>query len=213
MHSIQQKLLRLADTYNLGAMALRDIGKIIGDEHPQLIKHHLEQLEKKGLIKWDKENKVITKLTTTPVTNTDLIFVPVLGAANCGTASIYADENVEGHIKVSRTLLKNKTSVFAIRAVGASMNKADIEGKNIEEGDYVLVDPNDKNVKDNDYVLSVIDGLANIKKIKVDYTCQQVMLLSESSFNYTPIYIDLSEASSFFVNGKVVQVIKSECRE
>lgn len=210
MHSIQQKLLRLADTYNLGAMPLRDIGKIIGDQHPQLIKHHLEQLERKGFIKWDKENKIITKSATTPVTNTDLIFVPVLGAANCGAASIYADENVEGHIKVSRTLLKNKTSVFAIRAVGASMNRADIEGKNIEEGDYVLVDPNDRNLKDNDYFLSIIDGLANIKKIKVDYACQQVMLLSESSFNYTPIFIDLSEASSFFVNGKVVQVIKSE---
>ena len=212
MHPIQQKLLRLADTYNLGAMPLRDIGKIIGDEHPQLIKHHLEQLEKKGMIEWDKENKAITKLSTTPVTNTDLIFVPVLGAANCGAAAVYADENVEGHIKVSRTLLKNKNSVFAIRAVGASMNKANIEGKNIEEGDYVLIDPNDKSVMDNDYVLSIIDGLANIKKIKLDHACQQVMLLSESSFNYTPIYIDLSEASNFFVNGKVVLVIKTECR-
>jgi SOS-response transcriptional repressor LexA len=210
MHLIQQKLLKLADSYNLGIMALRDIGKILNEEelHPQLVKHHLEQLERKGLIEWDREKKIISRRNTGVNTNTDFIVIPVLGAANCGNANVYADERIEDHIKVSTSLLKNKTRVFAIRAVGYSMNKASINGKNIEEGDYVIVDPNDKNIVNNDYVLSVIDEMANIKKIIIDYQHNQIALFSESTFHYPPIYIDETEASRFIVNGKVIQVIK-----
>lgn len=208
MHPIQQKLLRLADTYNLGNMSLRDIAKIINEKHPQLIKHHLEQLEKKELIEWDKEKKVIVKLATSVTTNTDFVVIPVLGSANCGNASLYADERIEGHIKVSSMLLNNKSNVFAIKAIGHSMNNANINGKNIEEGDYVIVDPNERNIRTNDYVLSIIDENANIKKIIIDHEHKQIALLSESTYSYPSIYIDESESSKYFVNGKVIQVIK-----
>ena len=208
MHSIQQKLLRLADTYNIGNMSLRDVAKIINEDHPQIIKHHLEQLEKKGLIEWNKEEKIIRKMGSGVTTNTDFLVIPVLGSANCGNASIYADERIEGHIKVSSMLLKNKTNVFAIKAVGSSMNSANINGKNIEEGDYVIIDPNDKNISTNDYVLSIIDEMANIKKIRIDQEHNQITLFSESTYSYPAIYIDESESAKFFVSGKVIQVIK-----
>lgn len=208
MHTIQQKLLRLADTYNIGNMSLRDVAKIIGVPHPQIVKHHLEQLERKELIEWDRENKTIVKRTTGVVSNSDFSIVPVLGSANCGQADIYADERIEGHIKVSSLLLKNKKSVFAIKAVGASMNKANIDGRSIEDGDYVIIDATDKNIRSNDYVLSVIDETANIKKIIIDKQYRQVCLISESTNEYPPIYIDESEATKYFVSGKVIQVIK-----
>jgi len=210
MHPIQQKLLKLIDTYNVGNMSLRDLAKIIGEEHPQLVKHHLEQLEKKELIEWDKKNKVIKKMAIAVSTNIDLVIIPVLGSANCGQSNIYADERIEGHIKVSSTLLKNKFKVFAIRAIGSSMNNANIDGKKIEEGDYVIVDPEDKNIKSNDYVLSVIDEMANIKKIHIDHENNQITLLSESTYHYPPIYIDEAEASRYIMNGKVIQVIKQQ---
>jgi len=209
IHPVQLKLLRLADTYNIGSMSFRDIGKIISEEHPQIVKHHLDQLEKKGLIHWDRENALITKAKKGVVTNGDLITIPVLGSANCGEAMAYADEYLEGHIKVSLMLLKNKTKVFAIRAVGSSMNKANIEGKGIEDGDYVIIDPVDKNIKSGDYVLSVIDYVASIKKIMIDTNNDQVILFSESTSSFPPIYIHRSEAPKFLVNGKVIQVIKN----
>ena len=208
MHTIQQKLLRLADTYNIGNMSLRDVAKIIDVPHPQIVKHHLEQLERKELIEWDRENKTIVKKSAGVSSNSDFNIVPVLGAANCGNAEIYADERIEGHIKVSSFLLKNKKTVFAIRAVGASMNQANIDGRNIEDGDYVIIDTADKNIRSNDYVLSVIDETANIKKIIIDQQHRQVCLISESTNQYPPIYIDESEASKHFVSGKVIQVIK-----
>jgi repressor LexA len=208
MHPVQQKLLRLIDTYNIGNMSLRDVAKIMGEEHPQVVKHHLEQLERKELIDWDKEKKIIKKRAIAVSTNIDLITIPVLGSANCGYANVYADERIEGHIKVSSTLLKNKFRVFAIKAVGPSMNNANIDGKRIEEGDYVIVDPEDRNIRNNDYVLSVIDEMANIKKIHIDHENNQITLLSESTYHYPPIYIDEAEASRYIMNGKVIQVIK-----
>ena len=208
MHPIQQKLLKLADTYNIGKMSFRDIARILGEDHPQTIKHHLEQLEKKGFIDWDKENNVISKKVMGVTSNIDFTVIPILGSANCGAADIFADERIEGHLKVSNKLLGNRNSVFAIKAVGYSMNTANIGGKNIEDGDFVIIDKNDKNIRTNDYVLSIIDEVANIKKIVFDRTNCQIALLSESTYQYPNIYIEESEATKFLINGKVIQVIK-----
>lgn len=208
MHPIQQKLLKLADTYNIGNMSFRDVARIIGEVHPQTVKHHLEQLEKKDFIEWDKENRVISKKASGVVSNIDFTIIPVLGSANCGQANIYADESIEGHIKVSNKLLRNRKKVFAVRAVGHSMNNASIEGRNIEDGDYVIIDQNDRNIISNDYVLSIIDDVANIKKIIIDRNNSQIALISESTYKYPAIYIEASEASKYLINGKVIQVIK-----
>ena len=208
MHPVQQKLLRLADTYDLGGMTLREIAKIINEEHPQTVKHHLEQLEKKSLIEWDKQKKIIKKSASGVVTNSDFIIVPVLGSANCGAANIYADEQIQGHIKISMSLLRNRRNVFAIKAVGSSMNRANINGKAIEDGDFVIIDPSEKDIRSNDYVLSVIDEVANIKKVLIDQEHEQITLLSESTNHYPSIYISAMEATRFIVNGKVIQVIK-----
>jgi len=209
MHVIQQKLLRLADSYNLGVMPLRDIAKLINHDHPQLIKHHLESLEKKGFIEWDREKKIIKRVTNEPTINIDFIIVPVVGAANCGRADIYAEQYIEEHIKVSNSIIRNRRNVFAVKAVGSSMNQANIGGKNIEENDYVLIDHNDKDIQTNDYVLSVIDGMANIKKIIIDHLHSQIALVSESTFNYPTIYLENTEELNYFFNGKVIQVIKA----
>lgn len=208
MHTIQQKLLRLVDTSNLGVLSFRDIGKIMDNVHPQLVKHHLEQLEKKKLIKWDKNKKTITRVNPNAVTNSDFVVIPILGSANCGDAKIFAEERIEGHIKISTKLLKNKRDIFAIRAVGSSMNRANIDGKSIEDSDYVIVDPNENNISNDDYVLSVIDDVANVKKITFDPDHDQIVLSSESSNSYPPIYLHGSEASKYLVNGKIIQVIK-----
>jgi SOS-response transcriptional repressor LexA len=209
MHPVQQKLLKLADTYNLGGLPLRDIAGIISERHPQTIKHHLEALEKRGLIEWDRTNKRIKRTTTGVSVNADFAVIPVLGDANCGMATIYADESITGHIKVSLHLLRNRRNAFAIRAVGSSMNKANIDGKNIEDGDLVIIDPEDKNVQSNDYVLSIIDGMANIKRILIDHGHEQITLMSESTQHYPPIYISVSEIFRYVLNGKVIQVIKT----
>src|SRR3990167_4920347 len=99
MHTIQEKLLKLSETKNLSDMSLRDIGKLVGITSPQNIKHHLLQLEKNGLIQMDRLAKVMVKTRPGSFYRNSLLAVPILGSANCGPATIYANQNVEGYLR------------------------------------------------------------------------------------------------------------------
>ena len=216
MHSIQEKILKLSDTTNLADMSLREIGKHINETSPQKIKHHLLQLEKNGLIQLDRLSKIMVK--TRPglpagqagiiARKSSLFAVPILGTANCGPATAYAEQEAEGYLRVSGKLLTKKKGIFAIKASGHSMNKANINGLAVDDGDYVLVDPTFTAVKNGDYVLSIIDGMANIKRYFKDTDNQRIILLSESSASFSPIFIHRDDMDNYLVNGKVIQVIK-----
>lgn len=208
MHSLQEKLLQLSKAHNLAEMSLREVGKLVGEVSPQKIKHHLLQLEKKGFLQMDRMNKVMVKTRPALLYHSALVAVPILGTANCGPATIYAEENIEGYLRVSGRLLTKKKDVFAIKASGYSMNKANINGESIEDGDYVVVDPSYRSVKNGDYVLSIIDGMANIKRYFNDRDGKRIILMSESSASFSPIFIHYDDLDSYLVNGKVVQVIK-----
>lgn len=210
MHILQKKLLELIDKDNgLNIMSLRKIAALVGETHPQKIKHHLSQLENKGLIKIEKESGLIKKNKKGALKESALIAIPIIGAANCGDALIFAEECFEGFLRVSEKILQNnKKNLFALKAEGNSMNKANIHGKAIDEGDYVIIDGSYQAPRNGDYVLSVIDGMANIKKIILDKENNQIILLSESTQNLSPIYIHLKDNPNYLINGKVTQVIK-----
>lgn len=206
MHNIQEKLLQVMQNKNLNGMTLREIGELVGEKFPQKIKHHLDQLQKRGLVKIDKTKKTIMKSIGGAIKNTQLISIPIVGSANCGPATIFANENIEGYLKISKTILRKFKNIFAIRAHGLSMNRAMIDGNTIEDGDYLLVDSDQTSPSNGDIVLSVIDDMANIKKYVWDEVNNQIVLVSESTKDIPPIYIH--EDDSFMINGKVIQVIK-----
>lgn len=207
MHPIQEKLLKLIDGKNIGHLTLRQIGALIGEKLPQKVKHHLSQLERKGFISIDKKNNTIRRINNVEQRNAGLfVSVPILGSANCGPATIFADENIDGYLKLSRRLIGGLRSLFAIKADGNSLNRAHIAGKQVETGDYVLIDPSRGTPKDGDYVLSIIDGLATIKKYRLDKKNNRIALLSESSQDYAPIFIH--EDDDFRINGTAVEVVK-----
>ncbi len=138
----------------------------------------------------------------------DYISIPLVGAANCGPATILAEENVEGYLSVPRSLVPRKSGIFALRAIGNSMNRANVRGKTIDEGDLVLIDSEDRSARDGDYVLSIIDGAANLKRYTLDRKHGQISLVSESSEKHKPIFI--LPGDDFAVNGKIIAVVKSE---
>ena len=208
MHTIQEKILKISAGRNLADMSLREIGKLIGEPSAQKIKHHLLQLEKNGLIQMDRLAKVMVKTRPGQLYRSALMAVPILGSANCGPATIYTEENVEGYLRISGKLLTKKKDVFAIKASGYSMNKANINGESIDDGDYVIVDPSYRSVKNGDYVLSIIDGMANVKRYFEDKENKRIILLSESSASVSPIFIHYDDLDSYLVNGKVIQVVK-----
>lgn len=192
-------------------MSLRKIAELIGAKgKPQIAKYHLQQLEKAGLIQMNLEQNIlkIVKKGYNHVSKSPLFAIPIVGAANCGPATMYADQKIEKYLKISSNLLpRNKNRLFAIVADGDSMNRANINEKNIESGDYVLVDCESKSYSNGNIVLAVIDGLATIKEFYRDTKNNRITLRALSDHEYMPIY--LSESDDFVINGKVVDVIKN----
>ncbi|MFA6306622.1 MAG: S24 family peptidase [Patescibacteria group bacterium] len=213
LHPIQEKLLKIVSKINMEKMSLRDIGLLVDESHPQKISHHLSQLEKKGFIEIDKktgEARLINSEIKQGVS--EIVAVPIYGGADCGEAKIIAEENLEGYLRISRRLIGKVKNIFAVRAQGPSMNRAKVNGvQTIEDGDYVLVDPDNKNPRNGDYVLSVIEGCANIKKFFWDKREDQIALVSESSENFKPIYIHADD--NYMINGLIKNVIKTSSFE
>src|SRR5438034_447185 len=102
MHPIQERLLGLAAVHNLGRLSYREIGKLIGETHPQKVKYHLEQLERSGLVRSNAEGTTIQKTWT----DKEIVSIPILGSADCGPATIFAEENIEGYLRVSAKILR-----------------------------------------------------------------------------------------------------------
>lgn len=217
MHTIQEKLLFLSKSSNLAKLSLREMAAAIGlpDESPQKIKHHLQQLEKRGFISIDRAKGVMDRSDPSPgwangvlESSTNIFSIPILGTANCGPATVFAEENFQGFLRISPKLVgrSQPDGLYAIKADGSSMNRAEINGKRIEDGDFVIINANDKNVYSKDVVLAIIDGKATIKRFINDKNNDQVVLMADSSFDYEPIYLHPSD--DFAVSGKVVAVVK-----
>jgi SOS-response transcriptional repressor LexA len=87
------------------------------------------------------------------------------------------------------------------------MNRAIIDGKNIEDGDYVIINSEDRTPDSNNVVLVIIENKATIKRFIDDRENGQVVLKADSSFDFEPIY--LHPEDEFFINGKAVAVVKN----
>jgi SOS-response transcriptional repressor LexA len=219
MHPIQQSLLEYSRDHNLAQMTFREIAKGIElpNESPQKIKHHLLQLQKKGFVKVDRVRGVMEKATMEPAWAKGMfkkaarIFsIPILGTASCGPATIFAKENFTGFLRVSGKLINqvSPTDLFAIKADGQSMNQVEIKGKKIEDGDYVIVKKDESVPSNNEIVLVIVDNSGVIKRFVDDRKNGQIILKSDSTFDYEPIYLHPDD--EFFVNGKVIGIVKNQ---
>lgn len=204
MHIIQEKLLKELNRKNLSGMTLREIGSLVGEKSAQKIKHHLTQLSKRGFITYNSVKKEIKK--GQKISKEGFVSLPIVGAANCGPATIFAEENITGYLKVSKKLALRGGKLFVLRAEGDSMNRANINRKNIEDGDFVVVDAEQKSPEPGQYIVSIIDEMANVKKFMPDPQNKRIVLKSESSKEYLPIFIH--EDDKYEVSGRVVGVIK-----
>lgn len=212
MHIIQKQLLDLIATHeDFGSYSLRKIAEMVGaGGKPQTAKYHLQQLEKDGLIQMNLEAGVIrlVKRGYAKASASPIYSLPVVGSANCGPATIFAEQNIDQYLKISSSLLpRNKSNLYALIADGDSMNKAEIDGKTIESGDFVLVDSEYKSYKKGDVVVAAIDGLATIKRYREDKPNKRIILEADSTEKYLPIFIHGGD--DFQISGKVVGIIKS----
>jgi len=175
--------------------------------------YHVQRLKEEGYLQKTSNQPRSININSNEVLKTIIpksigsFSIPVLGSANAGSATALAEENISGYLKVSRKDLNRKNGIFALRVAGDSMNKARIDGKNLEDGDFVLIDSEYKSPKNGDYILSIIDNCANLKKFEEDKKTGEIRLLSESKNpTHKPIYV--SSEDNFMVNGKIISVVK-----
>lgn len=210
MNETQQRILNLATNHNLALMPLREIAELVDVDTPQLVQHHINQLVKKELLWIDRRGGRMKLLTQAQ--GNELMRIPIYGAADCGPATKFADDQIEGYLPIAPQLLglnRNK-SYFAVHAVGNSMNRAKVktlggQKVGIRDGDLVIAEKNiPVNLAAKPYIIAVLDGLANIKKLILGDGYAR--LESESTTKYMPIYLrsDMND----LIAGTVVGVVK-----
>lgn len=153
----------------------------------------IEALERKDIVKRDN-NKKLYLIENDNFANLKNIFsIPVYGLASCGEALAYAEDNVDGFLRISKSLFRKVDSakLFAVKALGDSMDK-----KNINDGDYVIFEKYEGSDEDLEgkIVVAVINGMATIKSYKK--VSSDIVGLFPHSTNsvHQPIFIHSSDS-------------------
>ena len=211
MHTIQEEILSALRKKGgiIKDFTFRALGESVGVSHPQQVKHHLSQLERRGLVTLDPSGRVLSlvNIQHSGSAHSPIVSIPIVGAANCGQPTLFADARIEGILRISRRIVNRSDDVFAVKAEGSSMNRANIKGLSIDDGDYVVVDRRPFEPQNGDYVLAIIDEMGTIKKFTWEKESGDIVLVSQSSEEHAPIHIR-HEDQQMIISGKVVCVIK-----
>lgn len=151
----------------------------------------IEALEKKDLLRRDEDKRIYLVENEEYVNMGNIFSIPMYGLASCGEALAYADNNVDGYLQISKSLFRQEdpVSLFAVKALGDSMNNDDIN-----DGDYAVFEKRDL---DYDYegkiVVAVINGMATIKRYKKFPNGMIGLFPNSSNRFHQPIYLDESD--------------------
>lgn len=213
MNAIQRQVLDLANTIDLSEYTYYSLAKMLQIDHPYKVQFAIEQLLKKRKLIRDPATGSILK----PKNDQELdgmINIPYYGLVNCGEALTFAQDRIEGYLKITPNTisLTSFENLFALKASGNSMNDAIIGGNVVDDGDYVIARKKDNYRPSNgDYVISIIGGAANLKKYHRDIENRQIVLESESTEDLPPIVIseqDVDNLSEYSIAAEAVAVVK-----
>ena len=140
--------------------SVREIGEAVGLSSSSTVHNHLNQLERRGLIKRDPSKSRTVQLTADIEVDQErrnAISVPIVGNVAAGTP-ILAEQNIEDHVLMSSDLAKE--GYFLLRVRGDSMVNA-----GILDGDLVLVRPQHE-ASNGSIVVALVDGDATVKRFE-----------------------------------------------
>lgn len=140
--------------------SVREIGEAVGLSSSSTVHNHLNQLERRGLIKRDPSKSRTVQLVQDVAVDTqrrNAISVPIVGNVAAG-APILAEQNIEDHLLLSPELAQE--GFFLLRVRGDSMVNACIL-----DGDLVLVKPQ-QDAPNGTIVVALVDGDATVKRFE-----------------------------------------------
>ena len=170
--------------------SVREICTAVGLRSTSSVHAHLNNLEKKGLIRRDPTKPRALEVTDGIAPRGKV--VPLVGKVTAGLP-ITAIENVEEQLVMPPDYIGND-EVFALRVSGESMINC-----GILDGDIVMV-RKQQTAENGEIVVAMIDDEATVKRIYFEKT--QVRLQPENDY-MDPIYAD-----EVVVLGKVVALLR-----
>lgn len=158
--------------------SVREIGEAVGLSSSSTVHNHLNQLERRGLIKRDPSKSRTVQLVADIGLDQErrsAVSVPIVGNVAAGSP-ILAEQNIEDHVLLSADLAKD--GYFLLRVRGDSMINA-----GILDGDMVLVRPQHE-ASNGSIVVAMIEGDATVKRF--ERSNGHVKLIAENP-DYEPI--------------------------
>ncbi len=140
--------------------SVREIGEAVGLSSSSTVHNHLNQLERRGLIKRDpSKSRTVQLVSDAEVDNQrrNAVAVPIIGHVAAG-APILAEQNVEDHLLLSPELAQD--GYFLLKVRGDSMINA-----GILDGDMVLVRPQQE-ATNGSIVVALVDNEATVKRFE-----------------------------------------------
>lgn len=207
MHIVQKKILEVAMKMDIAQLGYRKLGAVIGIDHPQKVKWHLEKLIRDGQLVRTADGRPVPPDKQQLFSN--MLRIPILGRANCGEPLAFAEATHDDYIQLSRGCLTSSepNNCFAVRVIGQSMNQSNIQGQPINDGDIVIVDSTTDAPDNGDVVLVSIDGLATIKHFRFNPERRRITLSAQSTQKFNPILLHESDKDTYKIHGKVIDVI------
>jgi repressor LexA len=174
--------------------SVREIGEAVGLSSSSTVHNHLNQLERRGLIKRDASKSRTVQLVQEKEIDDkrrSAIAVPIVGNVAAG-APILAEQNIEDHLMLSPDIAQE--GWFLLKVRGDSMINAAIL-----DGDLVLVRPKQE-ASNGEIVVALVEDEATVKRFHRENG--RVELIAENP-NYAPIVPD-----SLSIVGDVRAVIR-----
>jgi repressor LexA len=140
--------------------SVREIGEAVGLSSSSTVHNHLNQLERRGLIKRDpSKSRTVQLVADAEIAEQrrNAVSVPIVGNVAAGSP-ILAEQNIEDHILLSSDLAKD--GYFLLRVRGDSMVNA-----GILNDDLVLVRPQHE-APNGSIVVALVEGDATVKRIE-----------------------------------------------
>jgi repressor LexA len=185
------------------APTIEELRKALKVGSTRTVLRYLDQLEEDELIERRSGARGLRPLKSSVSKGFQTQAVPLIGQVAAGPFML-AEENLEGWVRLPKTFTKPPSAkFFLLRVKGDSMNKAQVDGGKIEEGDLVLVRQESAG-SDGQIVVALVDDAANIKRFAKG---PGYYLLKPESTNpkHHPIVLN----KDFRIQGVVIRVLKN----
>ena len=178
---------------------MEEIRKKAGFNYISSVQRHVEALKKKEYLSHtpNQSRSLLPLLSDNQKVN-----IPLVGNIAAGTP-ILAVENIEAYIPYEPSRRRFKAGdYFFLRAVGDSMNLSNIQGKTIDDGDFILVRKQNM-AEPGEIVVALVGEEATVKKL-TQGNDGYILKPQSSNPNNKPIYV----FDDLVVQGIVIDVIK-----